>query len=64
MKRKDLVERLHEFVAAEDNIFLAALVRMGDRAGRRSHFSEKRQRRREPIVAWAYAYEQLRLCTD
>jgi symplekin len=34
MKRKDLVERLPEFVDAEDRIFLAALVRMGDRVSR------------------------------
>lgn len=34
MKRKDLKERLHEFVAADDKVFLAALVRMGDRVGR------------------------------
>jgi symplekin len=36
MKRKDLVDRLHEFVAAEDKIFLAALVRMGDRVVRQA----------------------------
>jgi len=36
MKRKDLVERLPEFVVAEDNIFLAGLVRMGDRVGRQA----------------------------
>jgi symplekin len=31
MKRKALAERLPEFMHAEDNIFLAALFRMGDR---------------------------------
>jgi symplekin len=36
MKRTDLVTRLPEFVAAEDKIFLAALVRMGDRVGRQA----------------------------
>lgn len=36
MKRNDLVDRLPEFVAADDNIFLAALVRMGDRVGRQA----------------------------
>jgi symplekin len=34
MKRHVLVERLHEFVAADDQIFLAALVRMCDRQQR------------------------------
>lgn len=36
MKRVDLVARLPEFVAAEDKIFLAALVRMGDRHQRQA----------------------------
>lgn len=42
IKRIDLVNRLHEFVAADDNVFLAALVRMGDRVGRLAlHFREE-----------------------
>lgn len=36
MKRSDLVEKLPEFVAADDNIFLAALERMGDRLQRQA----------------------------
>jgi symplekin len=36
MKRKDLIRVLPEFVAAEDKIFLAALVRMGDRHQRQA----------------------------
>jgi symplekin len=36
MKRVDLVEKLPEFVAANDNIFLAALERMGDRLKRQA----------------------------
>lgn len=36
MKRIELIKRLPEFVAASDNIFLAALVRMGDRVGRQA----------------------------
>ena len=36
MKREDLVEKLPEFVVADDKIFLAALVRMGDRLGRQA----------------------------
>lgn len=36
MKRQDLVRHLPEFVAADDNIFLAALVRMGDRQQRQA----------------------------
>jgi symplekin len=42
MKRKDLVDRLPEFVAAEDKIFLAALVRMGDRVSRQAlHYRDE-----------------------
>jgi symplekin len=42
MKRVDLVRRLPEFVAAEDEIFLSALVRMGDRLGRHAlHFRDE-----------------------
>ena len=36
MLREDLVAKLPEFVVAEDKIFLAALVRMGDRLGRQA----------------------------
>lgn len=36
MRREQLVEKLPEFVQAEDNIFMAALVRMGDRLTRQA----------------------------
>lgn len=36
MKRMDLIKLLPEFVAAAENIFLAALIRMGDRVGRQA----------------------------
>jgi len=36
MKRHDLIDRLPEFVSADDKIFLAALVRMGDRLQRQA----------------------------
>ncbi|CAB9516080.1 Symplekin [Seminavis robusta] len=36
MKRQELVEKLPDFVAAEDKIFLAALERMGDRVARQA----------------------------
>jgi symplekin len=36
MKRVDLVDRLPDFVKAEDKVFLAAFVRMGDRVGRQA----------------------------
>ena len=42
MKRSDLIDRLPEFVAADDSIFLAALVRMGDRLNRHAlHFRDE-----------------------
>lgn len=36
MKRNDLIERLPQFVRAEDNVLLAALVRMGDKVHRQA----------------------------
>lgn len=36
MKRSELVEKLPEFVSAEDKVFLAALERMGDRCRRQA----------------------------
>ena len=36
MLRVELVRRISEFVAAEDKILLAALVRMGDRVSRQA----------------------------
>jgi symplekin len=36
MKRHVLVERLPEFIIAEDNVFLAALERMNDKVGRQA----------------------------
>ena len=42
MKRCDLIDRLPEFVAADDSIFLAAIVRMGDRLNRHAlHFRDE-----------------------
>jgi symplekin len=42
MKRAELISRLPEFVAADDSIFLAAFVRMGDRLGRHAlHFRDE-----------------------
>jgi symplekin len=42
MKRVDLVRRLPEFVAADDDVFISALVRMGDRLGRHAlHFRDE-----------------------
>eukprot|EP00980_Cylindrotheca_fusiformis_P011641 scaffold2751_cov131-Cylindrotheca_fusiformis.AAC.8 len=34
MKREELAEKLPEFVQAEDDVFMAALVKMGERLGR------------------------------
>lgn len=36
MLRKDLIEKLPEFVDADDSIFMAALVKMSDRLGRQT----------------------------
>jgi symplekin len=59
MKRKDLVDRLHEFVAAEDNIFLAALVRMGDRVGRQALLFREEADEENPSLHGLTLCEQL-----
>jgi symplekin len=59
MKRKDLVERLPEFVAADDNVFLAALVRMGDRVGRLALLFREEQDPQKPMLLGMTLCEQL-----
>jgi symplekin len=59
MLRKDLVDRLPEFVAADDKIFLAALVRMGDRVERQALFFRDEVDQDNPALRGMTLCEQL-----
>lgn len=59
MTRRDLVDRLPEFVAAVDNIFLAALVRMGDRVGRQALLFREEPDEEDPSLHGMTLCEQL-----
>lgn len=59
MKRHDLANRLPEFVAAEDKIFLAALVRMGDRQQRQALLFRDEPDEESPSLVGMTLCEQL-----
>ena len=59
MKRADLVEKLAEFVGADDNIFLAALERMGDRLQRQALIFRDEPDRENPALHGTTLCEQL-----
>jgi symplekin len=59
MLRKDLALLLPEFVAAEDNIFLAAIVRMGDRVGRQALLFREEPDEANPTLRGMTLCEQL-----
>lgn len=59
MKRHDLVEKLPEFVVAEDNIFLAGLVHMGDRVGRQALLFRDEPEKDNPSLHGMTLCEQL-----
>lgn len=59
MKRQDLVEKLAEFVAAEDHIFIAALVRMADRVTRQALLFRDEPDPGNPLLTGMTLCEQL-----
>lgn len=59
MKRFHLVEKLPEFMAADDNIFMAALVRMGDRVTRQALLFRDEPDHEIPILTGMTLCEQL-----
>lgn len=59
MKRSDLIKLLPEFVAAADNIFLAGLIRMGDRIGRQALLFRDEPDEENPTLLGMTLCEQL-----
>jgi symplekin len=59
MKRVQLEEKLAEFVAADDNIFMAALVRMADRVSRQALLFRDEPDAEKPILTGMTLCEQL-----
>jgi symplekin len=59
MKRDELVEKLPEFVDADDNIFLAALVKMGERLGRQALLFRDEPEPENPTLKGVTLCEQL-----
>ena len=59
MLRKDLILRLPEFVAAADNVFLAALERMGDRVGQKALLFRSEMDEENPTLRGMTLCEQL-----
>ena len=59
MKRVDLVKKLHEFVAAEDKIFMAALVNMASRLARHALVYREEPDAENPVLTGMTLCEQL-----
>jgi symplekin len=59
MKRQDLVDKLPEFVAAENHIFIAALVRMADRVTRQALLFRDEPDPSNPLLTGMTFCEQL-----
>jgi symplekin len=59
MSRDDLVKKLPEFVDAEDSIFMAALVKMGERLGRHALLFREEPSPETPTLKGLTACEQL-----
>jgi symplekin len=59
MKRGELVDKLKEFVEADDNIFLAALVKMGERLGRHGLLYRDEPEPENPTLKGMTSCEQL-----
>ena len=59
MLRKDLVSKLPEFVDADDSIFMAALVKMGDRLGRQALLFREEPEPDSPSLKGLTGCEQL-----
>jgi symplekin len=59
MKRNELVEKLPEFVDADDNIFIAALAKMGERLGRHALLFREEPEPETPTLKGLTLCEQL-----